>query len=121
MDELVETRRALRSQVCMECHRRPPGSDMLGPKAARSCEGACEVFNCLPRLVAMVHRFGGEPPCGYRAAIQSLICTDCSGNSRLMFLRPVAAGPICRSGSHDAGDPGGRTSVIWAESFGLPL
>lgn len=82
MDELMETRRALRAHVCLECHRRPAGSDMLGPDAARSCEGSCEVFNCLPRLVAMVHRFGGEPPCGYRNAIQSLICTDCSGNAR---------------------------------------
>jgi hypothetical protein len=82
MDELNETHRAIRAHVCMECHRRPTGSDMLGPEAARSCEGMCEVFDRLPRLAAMVHRFGGEPPCGYRAAIQSLVCKDCGSDDR---------------------------------------
>jgi hypothetical protein len=82
MRDLMEARRALRANVCMECHRRPSGSDLLGPEAARSCEAACGVFSHLPRLVAMVRRFGGEPPCGYQAAIQSLLCTGCARDDR---------------------------------------
>jgi hypothetical protein len=53
---------------------------MLGPEVALSCEGECGVFNHLPRLLALVRRFGGEPPCGYRSAIQSLTCTDCASD-----------------------------------------
>ena len=80
MDSLTELRRAIRAHVCMECPRQPTGSHMLGPDAARACEGTCEVFHYLPRLTALVRRHGGEPPCGYRSAIQSLVCTGCGTN-----------------------------------------
>ena len=82
MDRLMEVRRALRAHVCMECPRQAAGNHMLGPDAARACEGTCEVFHYLPRLALLVHRYGGEPPCGYRAAIQSLICAGCGAEQR---------------------------------------
>lgn len=72
MSELTRIRRALRVYFCLDCHRRPEGSDMLGPEATRFCETGCQRLNCLPRLASLAYQSGGEPPGGYRAAIQRL-------------------------------------------------
>ena len=78
MDDLVVARTALRTQVCVDCFRKPLASETPKPGEAYSCEPACDLFTYLPRLVELIHRFGGEPPCGYESAVHSLPCRKCT-------------------------------------------
>jgi len=77
MGDLLTARTALRTQVCADCFRRPDAVDSPRAGEAYSCEPSCDLFTYLPRLVGLVHRFGGEPPCGYESAIHSLPCRKC--------------------------------------------
>jgi len=93
MDDLLVARTALRTQVCAECFRRPDANDSAPSGEAYSCEPACDLFTYLPRLVELIHRFGGEPPCGYESAIHSLPCRKCtspeSAEEKCCAERPI--------------------------------
>jgi hypothetical protein len=82
MDTLDVTRFALRQEVCAGCFRSP--APLAGAPATepRPCEADCDIFYYLPRLAAMVRRFGGEPPCGYALAVLNLPCRACGGAGR---------------------------------------
>ncbi len=69
-------RRAVRCQVCAHCHRRPKGSESLGPKVPRACEPACAIFLHLPELEAIAAKHANEPG-AYEKAICDGICPAC--------------------------------------------
>ncbi len=82
-------RRAIRCQICPHCHRRPKGSENLGPRVARLCEPNCPIFRYLPKLEEIAARHANEPG-AYEAAIRDLVCQTCT-------LSPTA-GDYCVEG-----------------------
>lgn len=83
MQRLPETdvaQRAIRSRVCVQCFKRPFGSERLGPQRPRACEGECTIFSNLPRLqeiAAQIH----DPTMGpYETAIRDLVCQRCAAS-----------------------------------------
>jgi len=60
------TQIALRHEICQGCECRTPGE-------GGGCESDCSVFRLLPRIIDLVDRFKGEPPCGYGFAVRSLL------------------------------------------------
>lgn len=82
MESLHGTKLALRQEVCAGCFRSPAEAAGASAAQARSCEADCDIFYYLPRLAAMVRRFGGEPPCGYTLAVLNLPCRACGGSGQ---------------------------------------
>jgi hypothetical protein len=82
MDDLLTTRKTMREQVCTDCFRKPeePAGSITGDHAF-SCEPSCDLFTYLPRLAAMVHQYGGEPPCGYESVVHNLPCRSCNSST----------------------------------------
>jgi hypothetical protein len=68
----------IRQQVCTACDRKSAGSESLAPTESRECETGCDLFRYLPRIARVIRQCGGEPPCGYESALQSLACTECA-------------------------------------------
>ena len=85
---------ALRAEVCDGCHHRSARAEPPAVTGQRACERTCPLFVHLPRLVALVSRFGGEPPCGYALAVHNLSCPACRCEPATAFqglARPPAA------------------------------
>ena len=88
MDGTIPELSVIRDEICTACDHRPVGSELLSVTEPRECEARCDLFRYLPRIARVIRRFGGEPPCGYESALQSLACTECA-------KPPLDCGPPC--------------------------
>lgn len=70
-------RRAVRGEVCVQCHKRPPGSETLGNAEPRSCEGACSIFLNLDTLIQIAGRYDDPTLRPYERAVRELVCQHC--------------------------------------------
>ena len=70
-------RRLVREIACVSCYQRPPGSEVLGPQVARTCEPTCSLFFHLPKLVRLASQVG-ERPGECEAAVKDQICQGCT-------------------------------------------
>ena len=67
----------VRAQICPHCHHRPKGSENLGPRQPRSCEGRCAIFLNLPVIEEIASRHANEPG-EYERAIRACVCQHCT-------------------------------------------
>ena len=72
--------RAMRAEICPNCHLRPPGSETLRPYQPRSCEPQCTIFGNLPMLKQIVDQYGDRAIGPYQRAMNELICMECDAN-----------------------------------------
>lgn len=70
-------RRAVRARVCVQCPRRPLGSEKLGPTEARICESACTIFGNLCSLNGVAAHLAGDPLASYDREIRECVCQRC--------------------------------------------
>jgi hypothetical protein len=78
---LQNVEQAVRSQVCIRCPLRTPGTEHYGCEQSRPCESGCELFQLLPKL----HQTAGhlEPMIGHRPRLLRDMLNEAAANERL--------------------------------------
>jgi hypothetical protein len=76
-DHALRIRRSIRSNICVNCDKRPAGSDKWAAEVHRPCELECTVFNNVPKLAQIVELAEGDANVDLAAAIRDGICIDC--------------------------------------------
>ena len=75
--EAVRIRRALRSEVCVTCEKRPAGSEAWKSSIGRACEFECTIFNNVQTLSQIVELAEGDISSDLVAATRDKVCANC--------------------------------------------
>ena len=75
--EALRIRRALRSDICVTCEKRPVGSEAWTSSIDRPCEVECTIFNNVQKLSQIVELAEGDASSDLVAATRNHVCANC--------------------------------------------
>lgn len=74
---LEVAKRAIRGRVCTKCWVRPDGSARWGEDVVRECEGRCQIFTHLHKVLRVERLTEGASAEGIEAARKQEVCATC--------------------------------------------
>lgn len=77
LDQTTRIERAVRDKICVECERRPAGSEQWANHMPRPCEVECPIFANVEGLVRVVNQAADQPRTVLPTLLRNGICLNC--------------------------------------------